>query len=111
MSVYSFKSAFESNISDIKEKYDTFLSHVGVEQTDYSDNYGLWQYSWTGRINGIFGDVDLDYSYKDYPTIIKNARLNGFSKSDTQVLNPEKDTLEQILTHVANINEKLNSDC
>ena len=79
--VYSFKSSFESNINrDIKEKYDTFLSHVGVEQTDYSSDYGLWQYSWTGRIDGISGDVDLDYSYKDYPTIIKNSGLNGFSK-------------------------------
>ncbi|MDE5558977.1 MAG: hypothetical protein K2J32_15030, partial [Ruminococcus sp.] len=72
--VYSFKSAFENNItSDITEKYDTFLSHIGVEQTDYSGDYGLWQYSWTGRIDGISGDVDLDYAYKDYPEIIKNA--------------------------------------
>ena len=80
--IYSFKSAFENNIDN--EKYDTFLSHVGVEKSDYSGNYGLWQYSWTGRIDGISGDVDLDYAYKDYPNIIKNAGLNGFSKSDTQ---------------------------
>ncbi len=105
--IYSFKSAFESNISDIKEKYDTFLSHVGVEQTDYSGDYGLWQYSWTGRIDGISGDVDLDYAYKDYPTIIKNAGLNGFSKSYTKPSNPEKNTLEQILDHIANIDEKI----
>lgn len=102
--IYSFKSAFENNISDIKEKYNTFLSHVGVEQTDYSGDYGLWQYSWTGRIDGISGDVDLDYAYKDYPSIIKNARLNGFAKSDTQ---PEKNTLEQILDHIANIDKKM----
>ena len=77
--IYSFKSAFESNInSDIKAKYDTFLSHIGVEQTDYSGNYGMWQYSWTGRIDGIAGDVDLDYAYKNYPEIIRNAGLNGF---------------------------------
>lgn len=105
--VYSFKSAFENNIrSDVKNKYDTFLSHVGVEQTDYSGGYGLWQYSWTGRIDGISGDVDLDYAYKDYPTIIKNAGLNGFSKSDTQGSVPEKNTLEKILDHVANIDKK-----
>ena len=54
MAIYSFKSAFENNInSDIKEKYDTFLSHVGVEQTNYYGAYGLWQYSWTGKIDGI----------------------------------------------------------
>ncbi|MDE5557812.1 MAG: hypothetical protein K2J32_09040 [Ruminococcus sp.] len=106
--IYSFKSAFENNISSgIKNRYDTFLSHIGVEQTDYSGNYGLWQYSWTGRIDGITGDVDLDYAYKDYPAIIKNSGLNGFTTSDTQVSNPEKDTLEQILDHISSIEEKL----
>ncbi|MDE6426147.1 MAG: hypothetical protein K2K89_08430 [Ruminococcus sp.] len=107
--VYSFKSAFENNITnDITEKYDTFLSHIGAEQTDYFSDYGLWQYSWTGHVDGISGDVDLDYSYKDYPAIIKNAGLNGFSNPDTQSSNPEKNTLEQILTHVASIDKKIN---
>lgn len=79
--VYSFKNAFENNINrNITEKYDTFLSHVGVEQSDYLGNYGLWQYSWTGKIDGISGDVDLDYAYKDYLEIIGNAGLNGLSK-------------------------------
>lgn len=106
--IYSFKSAFENNItSNVTEKYDTFLSHIGVEQTDYSGDYGLWQYSWTGRIDGISDDVDLDYAYKNYPTIIKNAGLNGFSKSYTKPSNPEKNTLEQILDHVISIDEKL----
>lgn len=106
--IYSFKSAFENNIrSDVKSRYDTFLSHIGVEQTDYSGLYGLWQYSWTGSIDGISGDVDLDYAYKNYPTIIKNAGLNGFSKSYTKPSNPEKNTLEQILDHIANIDEKM----
>lgn len=106
--IYSFKSAFENNIrSDLKSKYDTFMSHVGVEQTDYSGDYGLWQYSWTGHIDGISGDVDLDYSYKDYPAIIKNAGLNGFSQSGTQGSISKKNTLEQILDHVASIDEKI----
>lgn len=86
--IYSFKSAFENNIgSDITSKYDTFLSHIGVKQTDYSGNYGLWQYSWKGCIDGISGDVDLDYAYKDYPAIIKNAGLNGFSKDISVIEN------------------------
>ena len=79
--IYTFKSALENNISAaIKSRYDIFLSHVGVQQTSYAGAYGLWQYSWTGRIPGISGDVDLDYAYKDYPTMIQNAGLNGFSK-------------------------------
>lgn len=115
--IYTFKSALENNISAaIKSRYDIFLSHVGVQQTSYAGAYGLWQYSWTGRILGISGDVDLDYAYKDYPTIIKAAGLNGFTKT-TQPAEPEPEptptpdieesTLQQILKHVASLDEKL----
>lgn len=74
--------------------------------------------SWTGRILGISGDVDLDYAYKDYPAIIKAAGLNGFTKT-TQPTEPkpeptptpepdsEESTLQQILKHVASLDEKL----
>ena len=112
--IYTFKSALESNFSAaVKNRYDIFLSHVGVQQTSYTGAYGLWQYSWTGRIPGISGDVDLDYAYKDYPTMIQNAGLNGFTKT-TQPTEPEPEptpdeesTLQQILKHVASLDAKL----
>ena len=117
--IYTFKSALENNISAaIKSRYDIFLSHVGVQQTSYAGAYGLWQYSWTGRIPGISGDVDLDYAYKDYPTMIQNAGLNGFTKTmqptepepeptPTPEPDNEETTLQQILKHVASLDEKL----
>ena len=115
--IYTFKSALENNIrAAIKSRYDIFLSHVGVQQTSYAGAYGLWQYSWTGRIPGISGDVDLDYAYKDYPTMIQKAGLNGFTKpmqptepepEPTPEPDTEESTLQQILKHVANIDEKL----
>lgn len=115
--IYTFKSALESNFSAaVKNRYDIFLSHIGVQQTDYAGSYGLWQYSWTGCIPGISGDVDLDYAYKDYPTMIQNAGLNGFTKT-TQPTEPEPEptpepdteesTLQQILKHVASLDAKL----
>jgi len=44
----------------------------------YTDTYdgtdcGIWQYSSTGSIPGISGNVDLDIGYKDYPAIISAA--------------------------------------
>ena len=81
----------------------------------YSGDYGIWQKG-CGTISGINGDVDLDECYIDYPTIIKNAGLNGFTKA-TQPTEPEptptpepdteESTLQQILKHVANIDEKM----
>ena len=108
--IYTFKSALESNFSAaVKNRYDIFLSHIGVQQTDYAGDYGLWQYSWTGCIPGISGDVDLDYAYKDYPTMIQNAGLNGFTKVTQTIpeLDEEDSALQQILRHVASIDKKL----
>ena len=108
--IYTFKSALESNFSAaVKNRYDIFLSHIGVQQTDYAGSYGLWQYSWTGCIPGISGDVDLDYAYKDYPTMIQNAGLNGFTKATQTTPEPdaEDSALQQILRHVASIDKKL----
>ena len=117
--IYTFKSALESNFgAAVKNRYDIFLSHIGVQQTDYAGSYGLWQYSWTGCISGISEDVDLDYAYKDYPAMIQNAGLNGFTKT-TQPAEPEPEptptpepdteesTLQQILKHVASLDAKL----
>ena len=53
----------------------------------------------------------MDYCYTDYPAIIKAAGLNGFTKT-TQPAEPEptpdeESTLQQILKHVASLDEKL----
>ena len=40
---------------------------------------GIWQYTSQGRVPGIRGDVDLDYGYADYPSIIRKAGLNHLS--------------------------------
>ena len=40
----------------------------------------MWQYSSTGRVSGISGNVDMDICYIDYPAKIKAAGLNGFKK-------------------------------
>lgn len=65
---------------DIKNRYAVWVAHIGANKPSYSGSYGVWQYSWKGKINGISGDVDTDYAYVDYPTIIKNAGLNGYPK-------------------------------
>ena len=112
--IYSFKSALENNINEeIRKRYDVFLSHVDVIKSSYKGDYGIWQYSWTGRINGILGDVDLDYAYKDYPSIIKSNGLNGFKKSETESEKPETpeepeiDTIKEILEHIKSIDKKI----
>ena len=110
----------DNYLSDsIKSRYTVWCAQYASKCT-YQNPYGIWQYNVAGNeeydiigqksIPGIVGECDMDYAYKDYPTIIKTAGLNGFTKV-TQPNEPEPDTeestLQQILKHVANIDEKL----
>lgn len=65
---------------DCKKKYDAWLAQW-AEKATYAGNYGIWQYSSQGSVDGISGRSDMDESYKDYYSIMKNKGLNGFSAS------------------------------
>lgn len=43
------------------------------------DMYGMWQYTERGRIDGIDVNVDLNFCYKDYPSLIMKYGYNGFA--------------------------------
>ena len=41
-----------------------------------SKPYGMWQFTWEAKVDGILGNVDENVCYKDYPQILKKAGLN-----------------------------------
>lgn len=49
------------------QDYDFWLAEYGDEPTYYYD-YQMWQYSSTGKVPGISGEVDMNISFKDYST-------------------------------------------
>lgn len=53
--------------------YRGYVGHPG--------SYDLWQYSSTGRVNGISGNVDLNYSYKNFLPILQAGGYNGYGSS------------------------------
>ena len=116
----------DNYLSDsIKSRYTVWCAQYASKCT-YQNPYGIWQYNVAGNaeydiigqksIPGIVGECDMDYCYTDYPAIIKAAGLNGFTKA-TQPTKPEPEstpkpdieesTLQQILKHVASLDEKL----
>ncbi len=46
----------------------------------YGKQLGMWQYTQSGIISGIEGEFDFNYSYKNYPEIMKKWGLNGYTK-------------------------------
>ena len=63
--------------------FDKWLAHwVAVPKWDNSFG-GLWQYGLT-NVDGYSGEIDGDYSYRDYEKIIKQLGLNGFKNATIQ---------------------------
>ena len=48
----------------------------------YGETLGMWQYCYTGIFDSISGSLDFNYSYKDYPSIIKYYSFNGYSDAN-----------------------------
>ena len=75
--------------------YDKWVAQYAPKVT-YPGEYGIWQYGILGtqgrkgtdytifgQVDGVMGNCDVDYAYKDYPAIIQNAGLNGYGKPCT----------------------------
>ena len=61
--------------------------------------YGIWQYSSSNPLGipGYGKSLDCNHVYKDYPSIIQAAGLNGFTAPDPNPA-PDLSTMRQILT-------------
>lgn len=64
------------NISRLQQ-FDKWVARYG-KKPEYVKQFGMWQKSSKGIIEGIEGNVDLDEAYKDYKKIMKNKHLNGY---------------------------------
>ncbi len=81
--IYANKYWLDNYIdADCKKRYDVWVAQWAKTNT-YNGAYGMWQYTSDGAVSGISGRVDLDESYKDYPSIIRKNGLNGFPKAAT----------------------------
>lgn len=87
VSIYASTSWLRNqlNLTQLTE-YDKWIAQWG-ESVSFEYPYGMWQYSSIGKISGIRGSVDLNYSYKNFPEIMKEIGLNGFTKN--QVIEDE----------------------
>ena len=70
---------------DKLDKYDKWIAQWATKCTSKKP-FGMWQYGGETnkiRTNIVAGVVcDQNYCYKDYPSVIKSAGLNGFREQD-----------------------------
>lgn len=81
--IYSFDSFFASNWSaSMPKRFAAWVARVpsndngvNIVKPKSCTIYGIHQYSWKGKINGISGDVDLNNCTIDYPTLINKTKV------------------------------------
>ncbi|MGM9538919.1 MAG: GH25 family lysozyme [Candidatus Onthomonas sp.] len=62
-----------------QDGYEIWIAHW-VRSTDYAYTYSYWQYTDSGTVNGISGNVDMNYYYK-----LPEAKLKGIYCAATGV--------------------------
>lgn len=61
---------------DVLKQWEIWLAdYTGAPDVEC----GMQQTSSTGKVNGISGNVDMDTSFVDYPSLIKNDGWNGWT--------------------------------
>lgn len=75
--LYSYESFLCKYSQDFRNRYTIWCANISRKP---NIPYGIWQYSFTGRVNGIGGDVDMNTTDVDYVKIIKDNGFNGYEK-------------------------------
>lgn len=78
-----FVGIYASDLSGFRDRVDgtkltRFTLWVARYGREPSRNWDVWQYSSTGKVSGIRGNVDLNYMSRDLPAIIRKAHKNGY---------------------------------
>lgn len=103
---YSYTSYLKQYVDTSRLKdFDCWIAQYGKntgkkpwEKSTWGEPHGIWQYSSTGKVAGIYGNngnVDVNEAYKDYPSIMKKYGLNGFEKDESIEL-PEAEVIKPV---------------
>lgn len=94
--IYTSESFLRYYQDEFKQRFTLWIANWSKEPSQAAyPAIGVWQKSSKGNVGGI-SSVDLDVSYKDFPTIIKKAGLNGYARTSTSVV--EETPVETVKT-------------
>lgn len=85
--IYASKSWFDTKLKSSKlDRYDKWIAWWYSKAKFDTNEYGMWQYSSSGSVNGISGRIDVDIAYKDYPSkILKGGNPSKPAESKTEI--------------------------
>ena len=74
------------NTQTILDRFDVWYARYPEtenptwNETKYGKQLSMWQFTDKGLVDGFDTEIDLNYCYRDYPTLMKKWGLNGFEK-------------------------------
>ena len=82
--VYANTNYFQNKLDHARlaKKYTLWLADYRGDNANQSLLRDMWQYTSSGSVKGIAGNVDVNECYRDFPSVIKMAGLNGFTKEE-----------------------------
>lgn len=84
--IYASKSWFDTKLNSSKlNRFDKWMAWWYSQASSKFDHnvYGLWQYTSSGKVNGISGNVDMNEAFKDYPSIIGGGNQSAEQTTET----------------------------
>lgn len=87
--VYANENWFNNylNKEELKKSYTCWIASYKSGVDCYKGEYDIWQNSSSGKINGINGNVDTNYMYRDLISEIANKTVTTVVKPVEQVQN------------------------
>lgn len=95
---YSNPDFLGRGFAKLTDRYSLWLARWG-NLTEPGYDCGIWQYSSAGKIDGINGNVDMNMSFKDYPSIIQNNKEKEMQKNNDKA----KKLIEEIKSKLAEL--------
>lgn len=83
---YANPDYLKNYFDDTVLKYDLWLAWYKTNpnlKEKPRKECGIWQYTSSGKVAGISGNVDVNVAYKDYRAIIEKAGLNNLKAVET----------------------------
>jgi len=83
--IYANVSWFNHKLTDSRfDKWDKWVAQY-YKQCQYTKPYSMWQYTSSGKVDGIIGNVDMNYCYANYSTANSKEESTFVKKTNEQL--------------------------
>lgn len=82
--IYANQNWWQNYLKDGLDRFTKWIARYSTKKPEgISGTYDIWQYSSTGTVSGISGNVDMNICYRDFPSEITSSSTTKDKTSST----------------------------